>query len=181
VYSFNEEAGLNGLGAIAMRQKLVKLMSNWLELQDYVVRYSEVTSVPLERPMFIVGPARTDTTALFRMLSQDPATCTPLTWETIQPCPPPSSDRSVRDPRIRESEKMIGGLLHLMPDFNVIHEYDLEVPEECYPLLENTLVSPTFAIYGRGAYDYVVKHNPHMTKDQHRRLKENTFKLMTGS
>jgi hypothetical protein len=26
------------------------------------------------------------------------------------------------------------------------------------------------------SHDYVVKHNPHMTKDQRRKLKENTFK-----
>ena len=52
----------------------------------------ELADAPVEKPLFILGMARTGTTALLRLLSRDPATQSLPLWLAMTPMPRPPRD-----------------------------------------------------------------------------------------
>ena len=57
--------------------------------QDFVKRHPEIHQIKIEQPLFIIGPPRTASSFLLRLLSQDPNFRCPKFWEINAPLPPP--------------------------------------------------------------------------------------------
>jgi hypothetical protein len=75
-------------------------------------------------------------------LSRDP-NCRPLLhWETCQPAPAPDPRTHDRDPRIKAAQDSLEAINELFsePTYAAMHFSDATQPEECWLLLENTLL-----------------------------------------
>jgi len=82
--------------------------------------------------LFSNSQPRTGTTYLHRLLSLDPSSRAPLTWELFDPTRRIHDDL-VHDEakRIKFCQKNIDFLISLTPQVNLVHEMGADLPEEC--------------------------------------------------
>ena len=142
--SVEREGDLTTLGRVSCRETLIRYLSNRLRLQEYRSAHPEVARERIERPIFIIGLPRTGTTILFNLLSQDPSSRPPLSWEVEWPVPPPETETYDSDPRIKDAEKLFGNLDRLIPTLPAIHEFGALLPQECVPINAHELLSVQF-------------------------------------
>jgi hypothetical protein len=131
-------------GKYSLRQELVRCLTNRLLIRDEIKRHPETLSETVSRPLFIVGLPRTGSTLLQRLLSLD-SRCRPLLhWETLQPAPAPDPRTHETDPRIKNAEREMKSMAKLFPEpvYAATHFTDVTQPEECWFLLQNTLMLP---------------------------------------
>jgi hypothetical protein len=140
------EADLTWLGRVMYRQSLLGFLRNRFSVYGHRAAHPEIADVPIERPLFIVGFPRTGTTILFNLLAQDPANRVPLGWEVQFPHPPPQSETFSTDPRIRKGRTYFGHMDTMAPSLASIHEVGAELPQECMPILAQTMLGPQFNV-----------------------------------
>ncbi len=145
VRAFEERANSHTLGRIFFREYLTTHLVNRLKIQEDLKRHPEILDVPITRPLFVTGMPRSGTTLLQRLLSEDPNGRTLLTWECLEPSPPPRTETYRTDPRINKTRKTLEGLHRLAPRMASVHFFGAEEPEECNDLFANGFVA---AIYG---------------------------------
>ncbi len=144
--AFNEDADLSLFGALVIRDQFLKSMDNAMALEDLIARHPEILEEKIERPLFVLGLARTGTTLLQRLLSlHEGARFLPF-WEGYTPFPRKlGNHRGGKDGRWREANMQLKLLNFVGPAFNQIHPIEVDDPEECYHLFRNHfLVSPGF-------------------------------------
>jgi hypothetical protein len=131
-------------------------------LSDYLVRFPEISAVAIPEPLFIVAPFRTGTTFLHRLLALDASFRWTRPWETSYAPPeaagdPRSADRT--DDRIARLERALGTLRRKSPDLFRLHAVAPNEAEECFGLLETSLLSPSFVFHGapRGYLDWLAE------------------------
>ena len=140
------EADLNWLGRLMCRQSLLGFLQNRFSVYRHRAAHPELAGVPIERPIFIVGFPRTGTTILFNLLAQDPANRVPLGWEVQFPDPPPQSAAFTTDPRIDEARTYFGHMDTMAPSLASIHEVGADLPQECMPIIAQTMLGPQFNV-----------------------------------
>ncbi|HTI76559.1 MAG TPA: sulfotransferase, partial [Mycobacterium sp.] len=102
----------------------------------------EIDDVAVDAPLFGLGLPRTGSTALSFLLAQDPSVRYLRSWESAQPCPPPSTVRG-DDPRIPAGEsKPVAGSRHHVP-------VDAHGPMECLDLMALDFKSQIFQAYAQ--------------------------------
>lgn len=74
-----------------MRRQLQRLLVNRLRLAADRKRYPAIAAEKIERPIFIIGFARSGTTLLHALLAEDPDVIAPLAWHSRMPSPPPGA------------------------------------------------------------------------------------------
>jgi len=104
VKSLNSEAKLNELGAMAVPYMLMNSLVQRLKIEDWYQRHPEIDDEQITAPLIGIGLPRTGSTALSNLLHEDPNAKSLLTWESAEPCPPPSTVQG-DDPRIAEAIK----------------------------------------------------------------------------
>lgn len=123
------------------RHYLVEMFSGLLTNRRRLARlWSEspaMLTVEVRQPLIILGLPRSGTSFLFNLLARDPAHRYLTNWETtVSQIPPvPRPRRAVDDPRRRAGRFLMGLQRHLAPELDTIHEFHLDGPEECTPLL----------------------------------------------
>ena len=142
VDTVEDEANLHWIGRLAVRQSLEMALQSRFELYAHRAKRPEIIGVPIDKPVFIVGFPRSGTTILINLLAQDPANRTPLSWEVQFPNPPPQSATFETDARIKKADKYLGQLAQMAPQLPAIHEIGAELPQECMPIMAQTLLSP---------------------------------------
>jgi Sulfotransferase family len=75
----------------AMRGQLVRLLANRLRIADDRQRHPGIQAEKIERPLFIIGFARSGTTLLHSLLAEDPEVLAPLSLHSHSPSPPPGA------------------------------------------------------------------------------------------
>lgn len=145
--SITKDAGLTFAGRIAIRDQLVRNLSNAMQIDNELERDPGIAQETISKPLFIVGFPRTGTTLLHRLLACLPEARFPRLWELLRPAPPPDANATTEDPRVALAEKMVQDLSYLAPHIQSIHPFDARGPEECFHLLENT-----FMCAGSGYY-----------------------------
>ncbi|MCP4997146.1 MAG: sulfotransferase, partial [Gammaproteobacteria bacterium] len=110
-------------------------------------RHPDILQEQIKRPLFIVSMARTGTTLLQRLLSQDQNNRALLCWEAVCPAPAPEPDARDTDPRVSRMTKQIRMFQRLLPELASIHDLQANYPDECYPLLENSFMSYSFCTH----------------------------------
>jgi hypothetical protein len=133
-----------------LRESLAKL----LRVRSYVERFPEIAEIRLDRPIFIVAPARTGTTFLHRLLAQEPGLRWVRTWEAA--LAPPAEPEFRLDPRYFELDGRIGAteraLEHqhrLNPRLRDLHATGARLPEECFGFLEASFSSHSLMFHGK--------------------------------
>jgi len=128
----------SNLGYISAKIELGMGWVRRLKLIQYLKDSPEIRNVPVRSPVFVMGLPRTGTTFLHRLLSLDPATRAPLTWELLAPVPSadPTSSQESHNADRNKRMKFIKKLLETrksMGDHALekIHEIGYDLPEEC--------------------------------------------------
>jgi hypothetical protein len=75
----------------AMRRQIQHILANRLRITLDRRRYPGIVEEKIERPIFIIGFARSGTTLLHELFAQDPETLAPLAWHARWPSPPPGA------------------------------------------------------------------------------------------
>jgi hypothetical protein len=143
----NGPARLNYLGRWNVRARLAGVIATRLRVRQWLADHPRTLDVPVERPLFVVGPPRTGTTLLYLLLALDPQVRAPRWWEVVAPVPPPVPDGERDDPRYRRCERDLARLHKYLPNLAVAHELGAADPHECNALLEASALSLTFLLY----------------------------------
>lgn len=149
--SLQGEARLPFVARLWFHQTIQRNLVNRLKIQSDLERYPEISRVPVRRPIFVIGMARTGTTFLQRLLAQDPASRAFRYWELCEPSPPPDPQSFERDPRRRKlmwAESFLKRFLFTRSQraaLQAAHPVGADDPEECEHLFMNSFMSLTMA------------------------------------
>ena len=116
------------------RRRLLGLLTTRLQLEAWWKRHPEVLERRLESPWVLTGLPRSGTSALFNLLSEDPAVRSLRLWESQFPYPPEGwteAQRGQLDPRRDAIEAYYARGREQNPDFTQIHFASANTPEEC--------------------------------------------------
>jgi hypothetical protein len=145
-------ASLHFIGRRRAQKMLVETLVKRLRVQHHLEREPAIRRIRLEAPIFLVAPFRTGTTLLHRLLAQDPAHRTVRLWEALQA--PPVEPLLRGDPRYFELDPRVAvarGYLETRARYSpliaAIHPTQVDAPEECFGLLETSMLSHSFMFY----------------------------------
>lgn len=134
--SINETGGLHAFGKFYIKTMFAELLLNRARLGELWQQTPEILSEDIHKPVIILGLPRSGTSFLFNLLSQDPNHRFLRNWETtVSQVPPQGSYPYSRDPRRRMGRYLMWFQNYLVPQLKDIHEFHLDGPEECTPLL----------------------------------------------
>ena len=85
VWAYEREAELSTVGRFSVRELLVSLLANLIDLESERRNRPAIMAETIEAPVFITGMPRTGTTLLHGLLAQDPGVRVPMTWEVMYP------------------------------------------------------------------------------------------------
>ena len=117
-----EQAPLSAERKAEVELQLRKLLATRLRLAADRARLPGIAAERIERPIFVIGFARTGTTLIHSLLAEDPAARAPLWWQTHDPSPPPG-EVPVVPTRIEFAGQDLDRLLHLAPGLLTLHPY----------------------------------------------------------
>ncbi len=143
VDSMNDEAALTAEGVQGAVGMMAVALRNRMEVDRYVADEPRIDDTPLEPPIFLTGLPRSGTTYFQYLFDQDPALRMLRTWEGDRPVPPPATDPTSVQRRIeastetaRRQHEATGGKI------DAFHLTDVEGPQECLAILDQTFVNP---------------------------------------
>lgn len=142
--ALRDEATLNTLGETVLRQRILQHLKQRLQVEDWYKRHPEIEDVPINAPLIGVSLPRTGSTALSFLLAQDPNARSLRTWESSQPCPPPSTVKGP-DPRIATDE----GTGRHADTKSHLPSSSPNAPTECLELMALDFKSQIFQAFAR--------------------------------
>jgi hypothetical protein len=132
--SLGEEARLNPVGQVVARTYVLKLLRERLWAQQWFEENPAIRRRPIAPPVVVVGPMRSGTTRLHRLLAADARFAHLRMFETMCPVPPPSRVNR-RDRRPWVAALSLGLLHRANPATAVVHPTGPMAPEEELGLL----------------------------------------------
>lgn len=146
VRSLQHEAKLNDVGQMVMRERLVGLLVQRLQIEDWFRRHPEMGEEPIEAPLIGLGLPRTGSTALSFLLAEDPGTRSLRLWESAAPAPPPSTVEEP-DPRVAMAELSVAQQQEFSPRSAALVPSTATGPMECQELMALDFKSQMFLAY----------------------------------
>jgi len=131
VKSINEEAELHFFGRLMTRNDILIWLKALLGIQAAFTEHPEIANEVIDKPVFIAGLARSGTSILFELLSQDKQFGSPRHWEMMFPYPPPEAATYETDPRIESCQNLVTQFYRVAPSYKTMHEMDARLPNEC--------------------------------------------------
>lgn len=143
VATIDNDEGLRQLSRSTLRQRVVRLLRNRLSLTDLIKRYPEIESIPIERPLIVVGMPRSGTTHLVNLIAADPRRRALPYWESQEPIPAPGEgpDSFGVDPRYTRCKQEHDALMVSAPVVAAMHDRYPEAIEEEVEILDLDLAS----------------------------------------
>jgi len=122
-----EEGRMRILGQAAM------MLSNRLQVDDWLRRHPEALEAPIEKPLFVLGMPRTGTTLTIDLIQSDPRRRCLLNWEATRSVPPPEPETLESDPRLLELRAQLAAALEGMKagGLPITHWEEADDPTEC--------------------------------------------------
>jgi hypothetical protein len=108
--------------AMAGEAQIRRLLFNRLRLASDRARIPGIAKEKIERPIFVVGMARTGTSLLHSLLALDPGAAAPVWWQTVQPSPPPG-EVPVMPARFHYAAQELDTLMMRAPGLLALHPY----------------------------------------------------------
>jgi len=130
--------------ADGVRAQMLGLLVVRLRLRADERAHPEIVATPIERPVILIGPARSGTTILHELLALDPAARVPLEWETTHLWPAPELATFDTDPRIAETQAGFEQLMQAAPQLRSMHPWEATLPSDCLPLMALHFASASF-------------------------------------
>lgn len=106
----------------AVRQ-IENILKTRLELARDWATYPDIAQESIERPIFVVGYARTGTTVMHSLLGEDPNSRIPQAWQSWRPSPPPGLAPDTIPQRILETDAEVRAFLAKAPEILKPHPY----------------------------------------------------------
>ncbi|MEZ5735781.1 MAG: sulfotransferase [Novosphingobium sp.] len=135
IEALHEEASLSPLGLFGAIGQLEKVLRDRLWTQHWLSEHPEIEQRALHRPIFVVGPMRSGTTRLHRLLAADERFSHLRFFETISPTPRPEFRHDEIDKRRAYARRLLALVHSLNPNTAVIHPTGPLEPEEELGLL----------------------------------------------
>ena len=143
--AIDQEAKLHPMGQKFIKELIIRLLSNRLQIQYQLKRYPDILNTPIKQPLFILGLPRTGSTYLHNLLCQDPSVRWLPLWQAYIPYPSPDPQTSGQDPRIKQTQDAFKNYEFFTPESTAMHKYDACSPEECVWLLQNNFACTSFS------------------------------------
>jgi hypothetical protein len=131
----------------AMQRQVLRLLVTRLRLAADRQAWPAIAEERIERPIFIVGFARSGTTLLHSLLAEDPQARAPQSWHVFSPSPPPGAG-PVAQGRIAFAQRAVEQWMDFCPGQRPMHPY---VDKGAFQLIEDEEV---FGLDLRYAYPY---------------------------
>jgi hypothetical protein len=142
-HAFNVDGKPSLFGAMVLQGQFMKSALNGLAFEKLIAEHPEILNERIERPLFVLGLARTGTTLLQRLLSLHTGARYLPFWEAYSPVPYKlGKHKGGRDGRYAEARRRLKMLKWVGPEFNKIHPIEIDDPEECYHLFRNHFLVP---------------------------------------
>ena len=143
IEAVRQEADLNPVGRTVAYVHMLKLLKERLRAEHWFAAFPEIRRRPLPPPVVVVGPMRSGTTRLHRLLAADSRFSHLRMFETICPVPPgparPGRGKGeYKDRRHKFASRTLRTLHLANPDTAIIHPTDPFAPEEELGLLVPT-------------------------------------------
>lgn len=136
--SLHGEARLNASGEWAARAQFIKVLKDRLWAQQWFERHPEILARPLRRPVIVLGPMRSGTTRIHRLLAADGRFSHLRSFETISPVPRPDFTQGCKDFRITLARRIMRVARLANPCTLNIHPTGPLEPEEELGLLASS-------------------------------------------
>ncbi|BDU00027.1 sulfotransferase family protein [Nocardia sputorum] len=151
VDAVEQDEGLTQLGRRTLRSRVVRLLRNRLSLVDLLRRYPEIESIPIEKPIIVVGMPRSGTTHLVNLIAADPRRRSLPYWESQEPLPVPGQGPGLDglDVRYRQAKDQHDALQASSPVLAAMHDRYPEAIEEEVELLDLDCASYVLEWYAR--------------------------------
>lgn len=133
--ALRDEARLNAGGEWAAMKQFQKVLHDRLWAQQWFEERPEIMARPLPRPVIVVGPMRSGTTRMHRLLSADHRFSHLRSFETISPVPRPGFDHQKPDSRVALASRIMRVARLANPRTLTIHPTGPMEPEEELGLL----------------------------------------------
>ena len=106
----------------AMQAQIKRTLATRLRLLLDRQRYPAIAEEKIERPIFIIGFARSGTTLIHSLLAEEPEALAPQSWHLYSPSPPPGAGPVV-DERISYAQRMVEDWMDFCPGQKPMHPY----------------------------------------------------------
>ena len=116
-----------------MRRQIQRLLVGRLRIAHDRQRYPGIAAQKIERPIFVIGFARSGTTLLHALLAQDADVLAPLAWHSRVPSPPPGVMPACAG-RIALAQRAVEEWLDFCPGQLQLHPY---ADQGAYQLIED--------------------------------------------
>ncbi|MGX7952854.1 sulfotransferase family protein [Tsuneonella sp. HG249] len=111
--SVRKEARLNAAGEVAAAGQFRHVLRDRLLTQMWLKRHPEISARPIPHPVVIVGPMRSGTTRLHRLLAADRRFSHLRTFETISPVPRPDFEQVLAGHKADFRPKLAGRIMNV--------------------------------------------------------------------
>lgn len=142
--SYATEAQLTPWGNKAIRATLRGALIARQLSEAAARRYPEHAEVTIEQPIIVTGLPRTGTTALHRLLCEDPRHQGLEMWLTEAPQPRPPRNTWEDHPVFQRIQAAYGKFRVENPEFMGLHYMSAEMVEECWQLLRQSIMSISY-------------------------------------
>jgi len=139
--SLETEASLNPFGRFNARSRTIRSLKNRLWANACFDAHPEIRQRKIVAPIIIVGPHRSGTTRLQRMLAADSRLQYLKTWEGLNPAPRIAWPDLGKAERYEEAKKMLQGLQEMCPGAFTAHPMNADWAEEEMLLLNHSFCS----------------------------------------
>ncbi len=139
--SVRSEARLNPSGEWTARAQIEKMLHDRLRAEQWFARHPEILSRPLPHPVIVVGPMRSGTTRMHRLLAADHRFTHMRSFETISPVPRPEFVHGGPDFRVTLAGRITRVARLANPRTLTIHPTGPLEPEEELGLLVHSFWS----------------------------------------
>ena len=165
--SLNEDAALNFIGKIAAWLDCSRMAATHLRVEQAIRERPEVAHTRLPTPVFVLGLFRSGTTALHRLLGEDPENRTLPHWESFDPCPHPEGPARAQ----RTLTRFLKLADVVSPNIKAIHPMDAYQTDECRGMFTNVFRTPQLNVqYRVGSYvDWLFGQDATIAYRHHRR------------
>jgi hypothetical protein len=143
---WSSDDGLNGLGRLGLRNKLLQHATSRLLIQQQFNEHPEIHDIQIEQPIIVAGLPRSGTTHLLNLMASDSRLRSLPLWESYEPVPMPGESllEDGTDPRYQRCADSWEMMQVMAPHLAAMHPMN---PDHIHEELE--LMGPNF-----GSYNY---------------------------
>lgn len=142
--AYDRESRITPTGRAMVQAQLLGILKNRLVAQKAWKDNPAILRTEIRRPIFVLGLARTGTTALHHLLGQDPNSQVLEYWLAAAPSPRPPREQWEGDPRYQRAVQELDWMYKTDPSLKAVHLMTADGPDECRHLLLQNFTDDTF-------------------------------------